>query len=659
MMEQAPLKMFRKWSGARQTAISSVALFGLNAAIAWPLARAEYLDNLQSNEGAFMSIARFLLEHWPRVAWFPWFNGGTPLEKAYFPLVPALTAAIAWVGRCGPAHGLHLLAALEFSLGPVFLFLFARKVSGRLAPSLAAALVWSLLSPAALVPQIRHEMGTLWGLRRLHTVVYYGELPHNLAVSLLPLAWWLMARFWERPCARRFAPAVLVTAALLLSNAFGVTVAIISSAMLLVSLDKCGWQRVISTAGVLLTAYLLICRFLPPSLLREVGAAAPTLGGDYRATPGSLAIGALLVAALAVLWFAMRRCESVLRFAALFTVCFGGIAVLWYTGGIALLPSAHRYILEAEAGASVALAFALARWLRPEALILALALVVMDWRFAHHWIHPIDIAQSVAYRQARWIGTNLPGERVMVSGENEFWFNLFADNPQLAAGHEGAANWVERVAVYTIYSGHNAGARDAAISVEWLKTFGCGAITVPGPQSRDYFHPFRNPYKFEGLLPLVWRDNDDFIYRVPLRSPGLAHVIPAEALVTARPVHGLDVGPLSRYVAALEDPAIPAATLAWQNAERGRIVATVNPGQVVSVEITYDPGWRAWVAGRPALLHPDGLGFITIEPQCRGDCIVDLRFDGGAERRICAVLGILVALALTIGLLLPGRVPNR
>ena len=170
------------------TAPAAAAVFGINAVLCWPLFGVEHLNDLQSNEGSFISIGRFLAGNWPHVAWFPWFNGGTPLESAYLPLVPALVALISALTRWTPGHAFHFLAALIYSLGPVFVFLFCRKVSGRLAPSLAAALAWPLFSPALALPQFRAEEGTLWGLHRLRTIVFYGETPHNFALSLLPLS---------------------------------------------------------------------------------------------------------------------------------------------------------------------------------------------------------------------------------------------------------------------------------------------------------------------------------------------------------------------------------------------------------------------------------------------------------------------------------------
>jgi hypothetical protein len=626
------------------------AIFGLNAFLCWPLFHLEYLDAFQSNEGSFISIARFLREYWPHVAWFPWFNGGTPLESAYFPLVPALVAVTASLARCTPPHAFHFLAALAYSLGPVFLFLFAHKVSGTVAPSLAAAVLWSLFSPASVVPQTLGDTGTLWGLHRLKTIVFYGETPHNIALSLIPLAWLLLARYWESPRPRRFAAAVIVCAAIMLSNALGLAVVASSVLLLWLSIDGRTWRQLASTGAVLLFAYLLICRSLHPSLLWEVAVNSQTLGRDYR----HVAWAVLLLPVLAALWLALRRVSSAMvRFAALFTAYFGGIVALWYWKGVGL-PQAHRYTLEAEAGFCLLAAFGLyPLWRRLPAKtaglisIALLGLVVRaDYRSARHWIREADITQSAVYREATWIGENLPGRRVMASGDTEFWFNLFADNPQMAAGHEAAANWVQRVALYQIYTGQGAGAQDGPISVLWLKAFGCGAITVPGPGSRDYFHPMVQPGKFAGLLPLVWREGDDFIYEVPQGSASLAHVVPIHALVDSRPVNGLDVGLLRGYVEALEDPTLPSAHLEWKNPEQGRITAEMDQGQAISVQVTYDRGWRASVGGHPVIVHSDGLGMIAIEPGCVGECTIDLQFSGGTERHICLALGILAALAL-------------
>jgi len=272
---------------------------------------------------------------------------------------------------------------------------------------------------------------------------------------------------------------------------------------------------------------------------------------------------------------------------------------------------------------------------------------VKDYRFARGIIHPADTEHAPEFKEARWIQANLPGERVMVATDGQWLFNLFADNPQIGAGHEPSApNWMERVAVYTIYTGQNAAAEDGATSILWLKAFGCGAVVVPGAGSKDYYHSIANPRKFEGLLPVAWREAGDTIYRVPERSASLAHVIPRDAMVSRRPIHGLDVAPLRPYIAALDDPAAPIASLSWKDPDHGTIAAKTNPSDVISVQMTYDPGWQARVDGKPGVVHADQLGFIEIDPQCSGNCSIDLVFDGGPERKITLAVSAITTLAL-------------
>jgi hypothetical protein len=216
----------------------------------------------------------------------------------------------------------------------------------------------------------------------------------------------------------------------------------------------------------------------------------------------------------------------------------------------------------------------------------------------------------------------------------------------MSAGHEPSApNWIQQVAVYTIYSGQNAGPQDAAISLLWLKAFGCGAIVVPGRDSQDHYHAVANPDKFDGLLPLVWRESGESIYRIPQPSPSLAHLIPRSAIVRNRPVNGLDVAELSRYVDALASP----ASIVWENPDHAKITAAVNDSEVISVQITSDPGWQARIGGRKVKIAADGLGFLLIDPGC-SDCSIDLEFTGGLERNVALAVS-LTAMAVLLAML--------
>ncbi len=163
------------------------------------------------------------------------------------------------------------------------------------------------------------------------------------------------------------------------------------------------------------------------------------------------------------------------------------------------------------------------------------------------------------------------------------------------------------------------------------------AISVSGPHSQEPYKPFRNPKKFDGVLPEVWRGGkDDVIYRVPRRSTSLAHVVRPRDLPTRRPIHGLDIDPIRPYVAALDDPSLPAAEMIWLNEHAARISARMQKDQILSVQISYHPGWNATVNGERRRTYGDHLGQLVIEPACDGACTVDLTYDGGIEMRIAA-----------------------
>lgn len=639
-------------------------LFAVNAVICWPLFRYEYLDNFQSNEGVFMAIGRFLREHFPHTAWFPWLDAGLPIENAYFPLVPALTALASMAAHCAAARALHVLTALAYCLGPVFLFLFARRLSGRAWPSFAAGLLWSVVSLSAVIPKIFAEMGTFAGSRRLQTIVFYGEVPHNFALSFLPLALFVLAGRRGAAPLRTFALSVFAVAAVMLSNAFGIVAMGICCALLFLSADNLHWRDLLTALAIPAAGYLLICRFLPPSLIALIRTNSQVSGGDYRVTLRTRIAGLLFLLVTAALWLLTRRLrERTLRFAILAAAVFGGMATLELHAGISFLPQPHRYHLEMEMALCLVAAFALeplgrrlprngTRALAVAAVLAVAWLVVRNCAFRDRFTHPVDIARTVAFRQSRWIGEHLPGQRVFVTGENEFWLNLWADNPQLSAGIESTApNPMQLVAVYIIDSGQNAGDSDGPVSVLWLKAFGCGAVTVPGPASRDFFKPVARPHKFDGLLPRAWSEGDDSVYLVPRRSTSLAHVIPASAVINRPPIHGLDVEPLRPYVTALDDPALPLAPLAWRDPTHGRLSTTVTPGQVVSVQMNYDPGWRATTEGRTLRIRRDPLGMMIVEPACAGHCDIDLHFAGGPERAACSIVGLLTG-ALLLAMLM-------
>jgi hypothetical protein len=102
------------------------------------------------------------------------------------------------------------------------------------------------------------------------------------------------------------------------------------------------------------------------------------------------------------------------------------------------------------------------------------------------------------------------------------------------------------------------------------------------------------------------------------------------------------------YVAALEDSRYPLATFQWKGMSEAEIRATVERGQVVAVQVTYDSGWEAYANGKRQPIRGDAIGLMAIEPECTGPCEISLRYTGGTERvvtRAMSLAAMLVALA--------------
>jgi hypothetical protein len=273
--------------------------------------------------------------------------------------------------------------------------------------------------------------------------------------------------------------------------------------------------------------------------------------------------------------------------------------------------------------------------------------------YAGRLIQPVNIAGTVEYQEAMWLQRNLAGGRVFVPGSIRFFLNAFTDVPQFAGGFDpGVVNPLWAGASYQILSGENAGSREGEIAILWLRAFGVDAVAVSGPHTREAYRDYRNPRKFDGLLPEAWRDGDDVIYRVPRISAGLAHVVRRGDLAARQPVNGIDVEPVQPYVAALEDAARPLATLTWRSRHEAVISARMEKADILSVQLSYHPGWQASVDGQPRRVYADNLGQLVVEPGCDGECSVVLAYNGGIEAAMArlASMGILLGFAVWFGM---------
>jgi hypothetical protein len=628
----------------------------VNVAIAAKLFGVEYSAYNGSIEGTFIAIPRIMAKYPGQWQWWPFWNGGLPFECAYLPFSHWLVAAFTLLTRLSAARSYHIVTAGIYVCGPMAVFWMALELSRRLGASLIAALAYSCASfTALLVPAIAADGGAL-NLRRLYTVVFYGDTPHMVAMALLPVAVVCFSRALTTRQVKWQLLAAGSSACVVLSNAFGMVMLPVALVCWLIAYPLRPWWRApLTVAAIGILTYCWISPWLSPSMMRAIHANAATTGGDYRYTQHTWMALAVAGGGFLLLWLALRafKASGHLRFFLLLGYVPTAIVLTWYIGKAAIIPQPVRYQTEMDLVLPLAIVFAGAsildratarvRWAATAVVISGLSFqTVHSVLFARDFIRSVEPSRMSEYQIAKWLDTHRPGERAFIMGSATFFYNAFTDNPQLTGGHEQhTVNTFLPIVRYTIYSDTNAGARAAAYSIFWLKAFGTHLVSVPGPDSNDFFYKgIAHPAKFDGVLPLLSRSEAGSIYEVPARSASLAHVIPASAIVTRTPLHGLDIAPVEAYVAALDDPAYPPATFEWHGMSEAEIEATLKPGQVIGVQVTYERGWEAWVNGKPQRVIGDAIGQMVIEPDCEGACQVLLRYTGGWQHRATRTMSV-------------------
>ena len=614
-------------------------------------------------EGAYIALARYVTEHPWELRWFPWWYGGIPYQNTYPPLLHLLVAAVACVAGISAPLSYHAVTAAAYCLGPATLFWMGSRLSGRLLPSLMAAVLYSVFSPSAvLTPSVAADMGTFLGPRRLQALVHYGEGPHITSMFLLPLAVIALDVALRKARPISTAVAAVATMSVVLTNWLGTAaLAMGVAAYLLAKRDAGSIRKWAQAAGIGGLSYALASTWIPPSTLFAVQRNAQIVVGSYEIGVKQWLYLVLLLFVVLAVRYSLRRAlvSEFVQFWACFFVLCGSLPLTAEWLDIYILPQPERYHLEMEMAVCFLAAIVLGKvWqalrLRGKLITTVVVLLVgahqvQQYRsYARGLVGPVDVTGTVEYQVAKWLDENLAGQRVFLSGSLRFWLNAFADNTQLGGGADHAMT-NPRLAD-TSY-GITTTRGNGEDTVLWLKAYGVRAIAVGGPESREVYKDFRDPTKFEGVLPELWRDGDDVIYGVPSRTESPAHVIRYQDLMERAPTGFSDVAPLLPFVAALENPDLPLVEFVWLSPHEARIVAELRREHLIAIQVSYHPGWRAWVNGERRRILRDKLGLMTVETKCEGRCVVELLYDGGAEMWLArlagaiSVLGILVWLA--------------
>jgi len=636
----------------------------LMAVLTRPLFKLRYMDNWASIESTFISDARFLSEHWPSPKWQPLWYTGTRFDYVYPSALRYGTAAIAhYYPGMTTAKAYHIYVAFFYCVGIAGIYFLVHAGSGSRRAGLLAALLAALCSPTYLFPhETVREMvrdNPLLAPQRFNALVRYGEGPHVTALGLIPLA---LAAAWF--ALRRFEPVAVFFAALfsclIVSNnfygasAFALAFPLLVWSLWITHLDN----RIFLRAAVIgALAYGLTAFWLTPSYL------AITLENmRYVSNPGnkwSLWIFVVQVVAFLVItdWWARGRRERA------WPVLVWGLAVVFLLQVLGNIVFEFRVIGEPtrwvpELDLAVILLFVLGcewawrhrhRAVRATAWVaLALALVPCAYffRYSQRFIpRASEPRDRFEYKITHWIHENLPGQRLFVTGTLRFWFDGWHDLPHVGGGSEqGLLNNTVMPAQWEVNLGP-----DLAPSHIWLDVTGADAIIVHGPKSKEHYKDVVTPGKFKPWTVLYDDGEDNIIYRVPRRYPGLARLVETRAARAVPPqVRNAEMNSAAAYARMLnEGPAIP---LTLQREGSDAFVVRGLGGQPGGTSLTvlesYDSPWRAYAGGRPVPIVRDALGFMRVEELPAGVSEVRFEFVTPRENQAGRAITGLSALAL-------------
>jgi len=510
--------------------------------------------------------------------------------------------------------------------------------------------------------------------QRLNALVRYGEGPHLGALSVMGIALglaWLALRS-RRPAALAGAG---VAAALVVShNFYGATALAMFFPLMVWAIwvthpDRAVWLR---AAGIVLLACGLVAWWLTPSFIQL------TLRNlELVARPGQAWSYALL-GALAALWAGLSwrflrgrqawawalfvaGCVVFLSLYVLGHYAFG--FMVWGEPG-RLLPELDLVFIMAAAeiarrvwtgvgGRRTAIRSAV-RGALGAGVIAALSPATTYLR--HAWEqYPEDRApqRRIEYRLTEWVHQNLPDARVFAAGSIRFWYNAWFDGAQVDGGSDQGRQNIRIVGGrWEVPAGDN-----QEFSLLWLRATGTDAIIVTDQTSSEIYHDFGSPRKFEGLPVLLDTGQGEKIYRIPRRFPGLARVVDrARALTLRPPTHNQDVENLGAYVDLVERG--PDVRPHWRREGMAamRVEARIEAGQSVLVMETFDPGWRAYSAGRSLPIREDALGFMLIDAP-PGEHSIQLAFETALENAVGRVV-TLASLLVVAWLLFRSRAPR-
>lgn len=628
------------------------------AVLIGPMFKTKYYENWLTIDSTFIADGRYLAENLPHPGWDHIWYGGTRWDYIYPPALRYGTALLSKAFNLVPARGYHLYTAINYSLGIVFVYVFARMGSGVRIAGWLAAFCAAMLSPCYLfLTDMRLDTQPFMP-QRLNVLVRYGEGPHMSAFALLPLGLALSWRGLRAGHTRWLAGAAFVFALVVSNNFYGAAALalffpIVSWVIFCETQDWFVWVRGVMIAAL---SWGLCAVWLTPSFL--------------VITPRNLALVAQpghpwsfwTMMALSVIYcfatwkMARRGVPSWTLFVIGAAMIFGVNVIGQYYVDFRVMGEPSRFVPEADLTLILLLTWggylAWNRWPSTTARVaLALLFVICcapaykyfakPW---HHFNRTAEYKQRKEFQIADWVDKNRPNTRSYVTGTLRFWWNAWHNGEQIGGGAEqGVHNFN-----ITGFFWRTVTSPDPHLDIAWMQAWGVDNVAVNDKTSELPIVDYEHPHKYQGVLPVIWEDGrGNWVYAIPRKHEGRARVVDASRYPQLRaPANGDDAEAVNAYVDVLERSTDKTAETRWLKPDTLEVVAETGPGQAIAVQVSHDDFWRAreGSVAYPVQRDPFGQMRIDVPP---GRHVIRMHFDTPTENTV-GLWATIASLALVL-----------
>ena len=605
-----------------------------NAFLVWPLFTGEYDRNTASIGVAHILNAWYLADFWQK-AWNPYWYGGFPNHLIYPLLAPLSLAFFQKIfAFLSMAQVYRIAVAAAYVLTPVTLFFLVRYFTGRVLVAFFASAVY-FLAPSAnyfLISSGFRALGEQLSFApwQLSVIVDYGEGPHLMALAVVPLAvlsfWWLL----RQPSFYKFLLTgflIGVVVSINLFSAYALAYFLLGVFFSEVILGK-GKEKLFISLLLIPLVYGLIAFSYDLSMLVSLSKSGYMHPENVFRLPPVTTLFLILIFGAGPLLFVLYeifknkpKLQNSLVLGIWFFI-FWAIPYAFYKG-YWFGSQPNRYMPELNMTVAIMAAMVLV-WLYDLVagklgvlgrlgkvgggiiLLACYIALLLYWsrgfiQYGREVVSPNpDIKATSEYKIAKWLGENInydSGERAYLTGSPAFFFNEWADVPQLRGDEDNAqANpwWAD--VVYQVNTG-----TDGQLALGWLEAYNVRFAVVDFGASTPY-KDFKYPEKFTAL-PVAGEIDGFKIMEVP----GQHEIIQAVDLTKVerlkpfshpiKPV--LDKEGLLSYLEATREPLEVQVeyTYAYRQNPDLAIVKVKNANQKTGIlfKSTYDRGWRAVV----------------------------------------------------------------